>query len=896
MEGVQGLIEDKKILGQPIPTSLEEVVELAKKIVEPVPPATEARTCTCGVTKRLKVLSVVDPAYFKGLKKVPAAFDTTNEHYGWRLGDAREAGFDERTDAAPTEVHVCANPEDDESHFNTIAPSPWELIKLDCGYWGSFYRERSAAELNLSREFGMVQGQDVWLCRFHTDAPADAMSKFHAQMDELPPDADGNKSAARRFLELCRAKGAAVQIITHTLAPSSPLAAGLDDQRLTILLPDLHLPEQWPAEPVIEAPGHPGRHPDAGARAALQWRLIAMQHVPGRLFGNPLSTEDQKELQRHIAEVLGNTRSTATFEAEGHVFSAHHFRAELAYVERRIRAGSTWFYKPAKGYAKLRSGAAFLREGIVPALKDLGVQGLNYLGSKADPLKPLTDIVDRLAQPEKTPALPGKHHAPPSPTETAMRLASGDGSGLAKDYVAAAGDALAELAPGPGAPLRDIANTAVGFAAGDHYRAQFSDAPSTPEPSAGVDLWFFLELLKELKGQLGTGQSLRLHQLGDLFELWMGREFLYYDFPSLTMHPIERTGGKIPSLILKGTMAWVADGYQKRSDRGWDNLEEPSAVGVKKFIYDPVPIAELGRLFVTGASLDWNARTLAAVPGVGTRKGPVDDREFRRRIGQTWLRNRKKDNACYPPEYLEEIGTKTIERSRTLLADRIQNVENFYGPLTAEAKRSRAWESLGKLDGFKARESNYRLTSSFQAASGEWGWSAAYRPEPAPGAPPEYFWNRAILDLFLDLQCEWIHGNHDGYRSDPLIRESKYASQEVIGRDGLWLEHVHRFDPFNRDGRSFGAGVTNLVHYFMDETLQLDKAKDHWLVQIKVDSAERKENMTGAAQWFLIAGVADRETAKKLAERGWEDATPFAIFACGHTHTPDLIRVQFQYE
>ena len=63
------------------------------------------------------------------------------EHYGWVLQDQLKDGV-KLNPVFPGSVDICTNDPDNTNHMNTIAAMRPELVKLDCGYWGSYDRER----------------------------------------------------------------------------------------------------------------------------------------------------------------------------------------------------------------------------------------------------------------------------------------------------------------------------------------------------------------------------------------------------------------------------------------------------------------------------------------------------------------------------------------------------------------------------------------------------------------------------------------------------------------------------------------------------------------------------------------------------------------------------------
>ena len=162
----------------------------------------------------------------------------------------------------------------------------------------------------------------------------------------------------------------------------------------------------------------------------------------------------------------------------------------------------------------------------------------------------------------------------------------------------------------------------------------------------------------------------------------------------------------------------------------------------------------------------------------------------------------------------------------------------------------------------------------------------------------EVLWNKLILDLFGAVGGESVYGNHDGYRGDPLLwgyLDPQYRSHGWLSVPGLWFEHGHRWDQYNRDGCAFGSGMTNLVYYYMHI---LGGYSTGGKTTRKLEgkySQERQLQQASAATWFLLVHFRDdlawlkQELAASSDKR---KVHPFGIYVCGHSHTAKLIDIE----
>ncbi len=142
------------------------------------------------------------------------------------------------------------------------------------------------------------------------------------------------------------------------------------------------------------------------------------------------------------------------------------------------------------------------------------------------------------------------------------------------------------------------------------------------------------------------------------------------------------------------------------------------------------------------------------------------------------------------------------------------------------------------------------------------------------------------FDLCHDTGIEmlFLHGNHDDYLSQPEVvaaandciqaqptqsgsLSTVYPRQPEIDRDGIFVEHGQRCDPYNRDGATAGFNNANLaVDLFF-----LPFLKD-------LGSTERAMYVVAAsAKWCVKTG-------------------DFGVYVMGHTHEVDLAKVEVYHQ
>jgi hypothetical protein len=673
----------------------------------------EARIVKAVVDSKGKLKQVDDPKFdFSELWRPDSDLDTAvkEEHYGWTLKPDIDKGIDLQP-VFPDAIDVCTNDADNPDHCNTLAPASPELIKLDCGYWGNYLRDKP------QRNFGLVQGHDVWLCNFKDSA-------FKNKAD-LP--AKGTPLA--RLLDTLEKRSLGIEFTTHAVISSTPFTGDLADDTLYLFLPDLHLPEKWPDPPADNA-----RPPSSNGRQRLRLEMRRAQHQDGYFAENPMSSSRQDDIQEFLEAAYISEKEAGNFNiphddtGPARAFSPAQLAAEKDILDRTIRSRSTWFYGPAANNSE-----------------------------------------------------DGDHE--------------------------------------------DKADPALG------------------DPAPALDL---VLLLSAVRIAQKNGAKIKVVQCGDLYELWMGREFLYRNFPTVSTFGYASKAYAVMMAIQSDSLG-VNDELQYRMGANW--TDDGIVASAKK---------KLGDLL-----------------GIPTQAHPIP-----RYVYHKWSKGELLDRYATGWHYFSPRGGLNIPQLKTdgvdlllprlkqLLHERVANVERFSLPLApsalADTLHTLMTDAGLSLDFYKRRDQNADTA--------------------------EIRWNKIIFDLLGDCGFQNIHGNHDGYRSDPLLNSAvTIPSEEWLSFPGIWVEHGHRWDEYNRDGVAMGAGMTNLVYYYNKKIIDMGNSS----VLPKIFPQEQKSFTPGAAQWYLLVNIA-KNTYK--SRDGKKTVLPFGIVVVGHTHSPDLVRIQFDTE
>lgn len=340
-----------------------------------------------------------------------------------------------------------------------------------------------------------------------------------------------------------------------------------------------------------------------------------------------------------------------------------------------------------------------------------------------------------------------------------------------------------------------------------------------------IDLSALLLTLLDLRAN--PNYDVKVIQVGDLYEIWVNQEWLYKNFPEAEDPPgyIEAF---IRNFLLTGISVWAtntSDAYQFRLADYWgnslprkmkpDTIKDIAIDFPEPYIFHYWPREQLVKRRKTGSALTSQDET--------------------------------------------NLGA-SLDRAATRLKERIDKIRAFSLPIPSvlPPSRERAIQEL---------KNRNRLSSDRQRKN--------LRDQ------DEYQWNALVLDLFVQLKAIMLHGNHGGYRSDPCLSAKLAEADKAkpwMCKDGIWAEHGNRFDPYNRDGMAFGAGVTNLVYYYFRPHLE-----DLNALKSKVVPAFHKEMIPGVAFWSNMVNH------RKFSPWNDDGVAGFTISINGHTHTPDLL-------
>ncbi|HUO10729.1 MAG TPA: hypothetical protein VM008_20680 [Phycisphaerae bacterium] len=354
-----------------------------------------------------------------------------------------------------------------------------------------------------------------------------------------------------------------------------------------------------------------------------------------------------------------------------------------------------------------------------------------------------------------------------------------------------------------------------------------------------VNLLCALQSVRDNPPSTAKGGSVAVIQVGDIYEAWVNREFLYRFFP--TNDKKAAPSDKLWKIKLGATrQTW--DNYQYRKDK-WHYSSDSRAPDLKLYVCkdNEWPTDELIWRHFTGNQL---------IAKYGTNDDAIAD-------GVT------ADGTKFTAAHLTRL--------RLLLKERIDNVEDFrlHAPTVPGGTKL--------TNGFQALQSNNQDLLDEYTVQNKFGHT-------------EYCWNEMILDLVYGLAGNYlIHGNHDGYRGDKLLNaeSGRAACAAWISEPGMWVEHSHRWDPFNRDGCAFGAGAANLTYYYFNNLC----SKFAGLIEGMVGNQELENFIPGAALWFLLVNCGQ--------DKDWfypirKNIKPFGIYVNGHTHSASLVNLKFK--
>jgi len=625
---------------------------------------------------------------------------------------------------------------DKDVHYQQSTSSPinksWlngtnEFILMDVGYWGTFHTGVP------QRNFGMIDGSSAWLCNLSSES---------VRPERLACNIMDSGSLARAFVQsLTDDWFYNVEILGHANINQMPNQSGT----LTIILPDLHLPEKLPDIPKIRYSGANYEE----YRSILRKGLLLSQRKGYSIdyddvsihnhFHQALSEDSALNIQYYASygkHRIGQGPNFPIITNTGTAFfSANEFNAEKDLLDRALRINSMWFYQPQR-------------------------------------------YSDNLF----------------------CSILSGE-----------------EL---PNEVLKCEANSA-------------------------IDLSVLLLSINKMS----VNKNINVIQVGDLFEMWMGKEWLYLPFGEYSSDIENIISDECDSVVLDSflrtlLLRTLPDSYQFRLDPDWDIVfPDPldSFPDLKKLREINIPTNQSIYIFH-----EW----------------PKTKRDKRRYIGNDLLAANKT-----PP--------RGVDRAKAAVSRRIQAILDFVLPVPVH------W-NFTQCSAFTKIMNLSRLDS-----------------QPDQFGATEYKWNKKILDLLLATEfngsplkkkCTILYGNHDGYIGDKMLIspewDAKLHASPYVNENGIWAEHGHRWDLYNLDGMPFGPAITNMVYYYWrpfieQETNLLSQVIPplHFLPDQFFEGT-----LPGCAEWFL------RVKNGTINKTGSAKESPFHIMVIGHSHTPRLVR------
>jgi hypothetical protein len=670
---------------------------------------------------------------FQGSRVLGAS---TPDHYGWDMD------------------RILSEAECGEG-LSWTPPSQREVVVLDAGFWGT-----DPAKVVGSRSFGLLEGNHAHVCE---------LVELAAESPETRESLEEwGCGLALRLQEELKTWGYSFLVRSHESASESLGADGLPGNALTLVIPDVHLPERWP---LPKPPPADQRPLTPRERALLRRELYLGLTDPAEeeRTTRGMSGERQGDLQRFLWLAEAYLRKQipsppAPWEVvdpateESHAFTAEQVLHERDLLARLLSVESGWLYPP-----------------LGPTERD-----------------------------------PVEEHVKSKLTE--------DVEGV---------------------------------------------LPLTADPAPAIDLAALLGATSSLKRRSEREEPsavVRAIQVGDLYEVWINREWLYHDFPQ------GEAESWFQNLKRGGLRYAFWENFQYRFGAGWKvGLQEPRGPGSGTL----EALEKLRGKLVAEKQLE----TVDELSPYVFHRWPDASLEVRRQTG------------THRPKDVEQLRAQVDATHATQqLEERLRAVDTHSLPLPGAP--SPAQQTT--LDRLRHGEAGVQL--------------ANYRTEEGL-EDEEYRWNRLVLDLLGQLDCVMVRGNHDGYRGDPILTSdlsedcAGHAALNWASEHGVWAEHGHRWDVYNQDGAPFGPAVTNvvwlnwpMVHARQSESSDIETR----LGQFPFFDTLREKIQEGAAQWaWLVAGLS-KEGRDRLAEDGGGDAVePFALLVHGHTHNGNVKRVVF---
>lgn len=417
------------------------------------------------------------------------------------------------------------------------------------------------------------------------------------------------------------------------------------------------------------------------------------------------------------------------------------------------------------------------------------------------------------------------------------------------------------------------------------------------DASPAVDLVNFLASIKALRDDqafIDSGNRLRVIQVGDIYEAWVNREFLYRNF---WVRDTEAGSAGTAVGIRQGGDRSKGDNFQYRMDARWRGLNDNDAITtglhvateqrtqwyepdmpaagdkhpVKRYVFHELPSAEMLYRHVVGDMIreDYDLGQLEKQFGL-----PAGELVRRQELLKQRIDNIEAFSLPFPQAYEESANATARQLGRSTAVE-----ITLMDPSEEAAAKVMVGMGTGAI-------ANQTFTATNAATT-------RYLRINARG-DAEVKWNLLMLDLLYDVVGDpkkgMLYGNHDGYRGDWVLNQKigRAACPGWLSLPGAWFEHSHRWDPFNRDGCAFGAGAANFTYFWFNNMCSKFAGK----IETVAAKQEQAVFQPGAALWFLLVNFGQNQPwFKKLPHIS--KVKPFGLYVSGHTHSGDLIRMTF---
>lgn len=799
----------------------------------------EARIVKVKIDSSGKISGVSDPDAARPVLEGPD-LPLKGIHYGWYLKDYLEKGVD-MSNCYATDASVASNPRNVVDHLNTAGLAQLELIKLDCGYWGAYKRRR---------EYGVEPIGDT------------GMESLAVAASTLSPTAGAIAEA------VLTGKAMVGGLWSYGFKGVQKAdEAKLGPQRDFGLIIGKHV---WLAQFIGGSPN------SADIKAANQASLDEFKKLKLRcgevLVESMAARGCGIKLLEHAAATYIPPKKMLGSEAPYNEKSMYVILPDIHLPER-------WPDMPAEnerynGFFSTQARAA-LRTDLLNCQRPPALKYQNTMG-EARQIE-IQKYINKIQQETgfgtsggQQPSIDAFHDIEDITTDIYHLK---NASFTWKQFLCE--KAVVDRV------LR--AESTWFYGRGPDWA---TDPPADPtffgDATPAVDLINFLRGIIKTRDTLAADDVkhfLEMVQLGDLYEMWVNHEFLYRHFPENKDEP-----AKAPAAytIISGLAISAGHTFQHRRDRDWLPSKKFNYSGqdVKIYVFDRLSKTPMIQRHITGG--DFNE---------SLRKGDQKKFETAR----------------------DSITDSVYNAVNTELGRREWNVDHFSLCPPINYGQYPVWK-LSKATGNKSSEFAAKFHISAHDKHAEYGFSEAFMNLLEHDSTwantadfrnkyyvtnrvghTEIYWNKVILDLLLDaLEAKVIYGNHDGYRGDPLVNNSLSTRAKVqtpwLSFPGIWCEHSHRWDPYNRDGMAFGAGVTNLTYYKFFMLTQHRKVTG---LQGLAAPEEQVSFIPGAALWFMLKHFGSNDDWSQWI-RKMDAVKGFGIYVSGHTHAGSVARLKFE--